>query len=46
MARAAACKVDQVAYGHSNYTRRRQQLADEFKKKFNDDFYTLAIYNA
>ena len=34
-----------VAYGHSNIPGEIRQMADEFKKKFNDDYYTFATYN-
>ncbi|TFZ00925.1 branched-chain amino acid ABC transporter substrate-binding protein [Ramlibacter henchirensis] len=34
-----------VAYGHSNQKGDIGQMAAEFKKKFNDDYYTFATYN-
>lgn len=34
-----------ISYGHSNYTGEIGNLANDFKKKFNDDFYTTSIYN-
>lgn len=34
-----------VAYGHSNHKGELGQMAAEFKKKFNDDYYTFATYN-
>lgn len=34
-----------VAYGHANHTGELGQYAQEFKKKFNDDYYTYATYN-
>ncbi|HYF42896.1 MAG TPA: branched-chain amino acid ABC transporter substrate-binding protein [Ramlibacter sp.] len=34
-----------VAYGHANHTGELGQMAAEFKKKFNDDYYTYATYN-
>ena len=34
-----------VAYGHSNHTGEIGQMGAEFKKKFNDDYYTYATYN-
>jgi branched-chain amino acid transport system substrate-binding protein len=34
-----------VAYGHSNHSGEIGQMAAEFKKKFNDDYYTFATYN-
>jgi branched-chain amino acid transport system substrate-binding protein len=37
-------EVYQISYGHSNYTGEMGQMMAEFKKKFNDDYYTLATY--
>ncbi len=34
-----------VSYAHSNIPGEIRQMADDFKKKFNDDYYTLATYN-
>ena len=34
-----------VAYGHSNHPGELGQMGAEFKKKFNDDYYTYATYN-
>jgi branched-chain amino acid transport system substrate-binding protein len=34
-----------VAYGHANHTGEIGQIAEDFKKKFNDDYYTFATYN-
>ncbi|MEY2617406.1 MAG: hypothetical protein RL522_408 [Pseudomonadota bacterium] len=34
-----------VAYGHANHKGEIGQLVDDFKKKFNDDYYTFATYN-
>ncbi len=34
-----------IAYGHANHTGEIATMAEEFKKKFNDDYYTLATYN-
>lgn len=34
-----------VAYGHSNHTGEMGQIGADFKKKFNDDYYTFATYN-
>jgi branched-chain amino acid transport system substrate-binding protein len=34
-----------ISYAHSNIPGEIRQMADEFKKKFNDDYYTLATYN-
>jgi branched-chain amino acid transport system substrate-binding protein len=38
-------EVYQIAYNHSNYTGELGTLANEFQKKFGDDFYTFSIYN-
>ncbi len=40
-----AGKVRTVAYSHSNMGGIVGKLQDEFKKKFNDDWYTHATYN-
>ncbi|MBX3602083.1 MAG: branched-chain amino acid ABC transporter substrate-binding protein [Rubrivivax sp.] len=37
--------VRMVAYNHNNLPGVVKQLQDEFKKKFNDDWYTGATYN-
>ncbi len=34
-----------VAYGHANHTGEIGQMSADFKKKFNDDYYTYATYN-
>jgi branched-chain amino acid transport system substrate-binding protein len=34
-----------VAYNHSNMQGEIRQIADEYKKRFNDDYYTFATYN-
>ncbi len=34
-----------VAYGHANHTGELGQMTADFKKKFNDDYYTYATYN-
>ncbi len=34
-----------VAYGHANHTGELGQMAGEFHKKFNDDYYTYATFN-
>jgi branched-chain amino acid transport system substrate-binding protein len=34
-----------VAYGHANHTGELGQIGADFKKKFNDDYYTFATYN-
>src|SRR5687767_2719049 len=39
---AAAGRVYMVSYGHSNMPGEIGKLADAFKAKFNDDYYTLA----
>jgi branched-chain amino acid transport system substrate-binding protein len=38
-------QVYQIAYAHANYTGRIGELAREFKKTFNDDLYTLSVYD-
>jgi branched-chain amino acid transport system substrate-binding protein len=38
-------KVRVVAYSHNNLPGLPKQLQDDFKKKFNDDWYTAATYN-
>jgi branched-chain amino acid transport system substrate-binding protein len=38
-----AGKVYQIAYGHYNLGGQVQKWADEFKAKYNDDFYTHSI---
>jgi branched-chain amino acid transport system substrate-binding protein len=42
----AAGKVFVVAYANSNMPGDVGKLANEFKAKFNDDYYTLATYHA
>lgn len=37
--------VYQISYAHSNYTGVMGKLTNQFQTKFNDDFYTFAIYN-
>ena len=34
-----------IAYGHSNHSGEIGAIGADFKKKFNDDFYTFATYN-
>ena len=34
-----------IAYGHANHTGEIGRMSAEFKKKFNDDYYTYATYN-
>src|SRR5688500_1466967 len=43
---AAAGRVYVVAYAHSNMPGEIGKLGNEFKAKFNDDYYTMATYNA
>nr|WP_284616890.1 branched-chain amino acid ABC transporter substrate-binding protein [Rubrivivax pictus] len=43
---AAAGRVYVVAYAHSNMPGEVGKLGDAFKAKFNDDYYTMATYNA
>lgn len=38
-------EVYQIAYNHSNYSGELGAIMNDFKSKFNDDFYTFAIYN-
>jgi branched-chain amino acid transport system substrate-binding protein len=34
-----------IAYGHANHSGEIGKMAADFKKKFNDDYYTYATYN-
>jgi branched-chain amino acid transport system substrate-binding protein len=43
---SAAGKVFVVAYANSNMPGEVGKLGNDFKAKFNDDYYTLATYNA
>jgi branched-chain amino acid transport system substrate-binding protein len=43
---AAAGRVYVVAYAHSNMPGEIGKLGNDFKAKFNDDYYTMATYNA
>jgi len=43
---ASAGRVYMVSYNHLNLGGEIQQLQADYKKKFNDDFYTGAIYHA
>jgi len=43
---AAAGRVYMVAYANSNMPGEIGKLGDQFKAKFNDDYYTLATYTA
>jgi branched-chain amino acid transport system substrate-binding protein len=45
MGAAAAGRVYQVAYNHSNMTGVARKTADDFKAKFNDDWYTGSTYH-
>ncbi len=45
MAAGVGGKVRMVAYGHNNVPGVASKIQDDFKKKFNDDWYTLATYN-
>ena len=45
MAAGVGGKVRMVAYGHNNIPGVASKIQDDFKKKFNDDWYTLATYN-
>ncbi len=38
-------EVYQISYGHSNYSGEIGQMMADYKKKFSDDYYTLATYN-
>ncbi|TAL22338.1 MAG: branched-chain amino acid ABC transporter substrate-binding protein [Aquabacterium sp.] len=42
---SGAGRVFQVAYNHSNMPGETRKLADEFKAKFNDDWYTGSVYH-
>ncbi|MEC5214676.1 branched-chain amino acid transport system substrate-binding protein [Polaromonas sp. CG_9.5] len=46
MGAASAGRVYQVSYNHLNLGGDIQQAMGDFKKKFNDDMYTGAIYHA
>jgi branched-chain amino acid transport system substrate-binding protein len=43
---ASAGRVYMVSYNHLNMGGEIQQIQADYKKKFNDDFYTGAIYHA
>jgi branched-chain amino acid transport system substrate-binding protein len=45
MGAAMAGKVYMVSYNHSAMTGETRALMDEYKKKFNDDYYTGAVYH-
>lgn len=38
-------QVYTISYAHSNYTGEMGDLSAEYKKRFNDDYYTYATYN-
>lgn len=43
---SAAGRVYAVAYAHSNMPGEVSKAANDFKAKFNDDYYTLAVHHA
>jgi len=45
MGAAADKRVYMVSYSHLNMPGRIQQLVADYKKKFNDDMYTAAVYH-
>ena len=45
LAQGGDSEVYQIAYNHSNYDGELGQLSADFKKKFNDDYYSYATYN-
>lgn len=46
LAQAKDMNVSQVAISHSNFTGELRELRNEFKKKFNDDYYTFQTHLA
>lgn len=46
LGKAAEGRIYQVGYGHYNMGGVNAQLVGEFKKRFNDDFYSSATYSA
>jgi len=44
LAQGKDMNVSQVAISHSNFTGELRDLRNEFKKKFNDDYYTFQTY--
>lgn len=46
LGKAASGRVFQVGYGHYNLGGISGQLTSEFKKRFNDDYYSAATYSA
>ncbi len=45
LAQGGDLEVYQIAYNHSNYDGEMGKLAAEFKRRFNDDYYTFATWN-
>jgi branched-chain amino acid transport system substrate-binding protein len=45
LAAGGESEVYVIAYGHANQTGEIGKFAAEYKKKFNDDYYTYATYN-
>lgn len=45
LAAGGASEVYVIAYGHANHTGELGQMGVDFKKKFNDDYYTYATLN-
>lgn len=45
LAQGKDMEVYQIAYNHSNYGGELGKLADSFKAKFKEDFYTFSVYN-
>ena len=45
LAAGGESEVYQISYSHNNYAGVMGKLTADFKKKFNDDFYTFSIYN-
>ncbi|MCH8179721.1 MAG: branched-chain amino acid ABC transporter substrate-binding protein [Proteobacteria bacterium] len=46
LGKAAEGRIYQVGYGHYNLGGINAQLVGEFKKRFNDDYYSAATYSA
>jgi branched-chain amino acid transport system substrate-binding protein len=44
LAQGKDMNVSQIAISHSNFTGELRNLRNEFKKKFNDDYYTFQTY--
>jgi len=44
LAQSKGIDVSQVAISHSNFTGELRELRNDFKKKFNDDFYVFQSY--